>query len=432
MSTSFREPTTRVALVDAYSTGRHLLPALHRHGTECVHVRSQHPDVHMSKAPFPEGFIDDIRHEGDVAATASALRKWEVSCVITGGESGVELADQLAVELGTPGNGMGRPSSRRNKYDMVLAMRDAGLPHAATIISSEADDIIAWAEATAGYPVVLKPVSSCGTDNVMACSSPEQVRAAHEKITTTPDRHGMANTVVLAQEFLDGDEYFVNTVSRDGKHHTVEIWRYYKIPVPGGNIMYDYDEPLAPDDPVAKKVESYTRQVLDALEIRHWAAHTEVMMTARGPVLVECAARVGGGQIPELNTRCFGANQMDLLALAAVKPDEFNRLPATVYQLLQIPRNVSLINPRDHGVVPSDEKMAVIRALPSYARTLMARPEGHVLPRTVDVATQPGWIFLISDDPQQVVADYQKIRQIERDYLYDSDPQPEPAEGPSI
>lgn len=422
MPTSFRTRTTRVAFVDAHSMGRLLLPALHRHGTECVHVQSLMPDVHHLQRPFPDGFVDNIRHDGDVAATASALRTCGVSYVIASGESGVELADQLSAELGTPGNGMSRPTARRNKYDMVLALRDAGLAHAATIVSSDADDIIAWAEATAGYPVVLKPVASSGTDNVVACSSPEQIRAAHEKIMTSTNRHGEANTAVLAQEFLDGDEHFINTVSRDGRHHTVEIWRYYKIKLPGGNIMYDYDEPLSPDDPVAKKLELYTHQVLDALEIRNWAAHSEVMLTARGPVLVECAARLGGGQVPEINNRCFGANQIDLLAQSVVNPDEFNRLPTTAYQLLQHPCNVSLINPRDYGVVPSHETMAAIRALPSYAYTLMAHPEGRPLPRTIDVATQPGWVFLISDDPEMIRADYQKLRQIEHDYLYDSEP----------
>ncbi|MEU3777872.1 ATP-grasp domain-containing protein [Streptomyces sp. NPDC032472] len=406
-------------MVDAYSLGRHLVPALRRHGMECVHVQSPNPDVHLGQMPVPDGFVTNIRHEGDVAATASVLREYGVGQVISGGESGVALADQLSAELGTPGNGMSRPAARRNKYDMVLALREAGLAHAATIVSADAEDVVEWAEETAGYPVVLKPVASAGADNVMACSSPEEIRTAHAKIMGSSDRHGMRNTVVLAQEFLHGDEYFINTVSRDGRHHTVEIWRYYKVRLPGGNFVYDYDEPLSPDDPVAKSLESYTHQVLDALEIRNCAGHSEVMLTADGPVLVECAARPAGAQIPEISTRCFGTSQVELLALSMAKPDEFNRLPTTVYQMLQHTRWVSLINSRDHGVIPSHEKMAAIRALPSHAHTLMAHPEGHLLPRTIDVATLPGWVYLVSDDPEVVRADYRRLRQIESDYLYD-------------
>ncbi|MFD1659667.1 ATP-grasp domain-containing protein [Streptomyces caeni] len=422
MPSSSSAQTRRVAFVDAFAMGRLLLPVMNRLGIECVHVQSPHPDVHLVRLPFPEGFVANVRHHGDVAATASALRELEVGSVISSGESGVELTDRLAAELGTPGNGMSRPTSRRNKYDMVLALHAAGVESAATIVSADADEIIEWAETTAGYPVVLKPVSSCGTDNVVACSSADQVRAVHEKIMTSPDRHGLPNTVVLAQEFLDGDEYFVNTVSRDGRHHTAEIWRYYKTRLPGGNIIYDYNEPLSPDDPQAMTVEAYAHQVLDALEVRNWASHTEIMMTAKGPVLVECAARFGGGQVPDIARRCLGTNQIELVGLSVVDPDEFDRLPTTAYQLLEGLRYVHLINPNDHGVAPSHEAMAAIRALPSYAHAVTTHPAGDPLPRTVDVATQPGYVILISEDPEQLRADYRKLREIERDHLYANSP----------
>ncbi|WP_308072663.1 ATP-grasp domain-containing protein [Streptomyces bambusae] len=408
-----------MAIVDAYSTGSFLPAVLEQYGIECVHVRSPHPDVILSRDP--EGFVHDVRHDGDVAAMASVLREHGVSHVIAGQEAGVELADQLSAELGTPGNGMTRPTARRNKYEMVLALRDAGLAHAASMVSSDADEMVAWVEATVGYPVVVKPVASSSTDNVVACSSPEQVRAAHEKIMNSADRHGMPNTTVLAQEFLEGDEYFVNTVSRGGGHHTVEICRYYKLRIPGGHIISDYNEPLAPDDPIAKELESYTHQVLDALEVHNAAGHTEVMLTSRGPVLVESAARMGGGQVLDINTRCYGTNQVELLALSVAKPEEFDRLPTTAYRILEHHRFVHLINPREHGVVPSREAMAAIRALPSHVFTVMRHPERKQIPRTIDIATQPGFVFLMSDDPAQVVADYRQLRKIERDFLYEPD-----------
>jgi hypothetical protein len=384
-----------------------------------VHVLSPNPDIYET---FDlDDYVGGVRYGGDLAATASVLHEYGVSRVIAAGDSGVELADRLSAELGTPGNGMSRPTARRNKYDMVLAVREAGLAHAASMLSSDADEIIGWAEATAGCSIIMKPVSSSGTDNVIACSSPEQIRAAHKKIMGSADNHGIANTVVLAQEFLEGDEYFVNTVSRAGRHHTGEIWRYYKRRLPGGNIIYDYDEPLAPDDPVARTVERYAHQVLDALEIHNAAAHTEVMLTAGGPVLVETGARLGGGQVLPINTRSFGTNQVELLALSVARPDEFDRLPTTAYQLLQRPRCVSLINPLERGMVPSYGAMAAIRALPSYVHTVLSYPEGHLIPRTIDVQTQPGYVYLISDDPAEVAADYRKLRQIECDHLYDPD-----------
>lgn len=423
MPTVLGTRTKRIAIVDAHSTGSLLPAVLDQYDIECVHVRSPRPDVIPSCAV--EDFIDDIRHFGDIEATASVLRKHEVSNVIAGQEAGVELADQLSAALGAPGNGMTRPTARRNKYEMALALRDAGLAHAAGMVSTDADEIIAWAETAAGYPVVLKPVTGSRTDDAVPCSSPEQIRAVHEKIMNSTDRHGIPHTTVFAQEFLDGDECFVNTVSRDGKHHTVDIWRCHTTRLPGGNSVYDYNEPLAPDDPVAKDLESYTHHVLDALGVHNAAGHTEVILTARGPVLAESAACMGSGQVLDISNRCFGVNQVELLALSLAKPAEFDRLPTTAYQLLEHQRLVHLINPRAHGVIPSYEAMAAIRALPSHVFTVLRHSEGKLIPPTLDAATQPGFVFLVSDDPAQLHADYQKLRAIERDHLYDNNPRQE-------
>ncbi|MFD0597111.1 hypothetical protein ACFQZ4_36620 [Catellatospora coxensis] len=96
----------RVAIVDAYSTGRHLPAALRAYGAECVHVQSSSPDLHL--VPAEEGFVRQLSHD-DVDATVGELRRLQVGLVVAGAESGVELADQLSAALGTPGNGMSRP-----------------------------------------------------------------------------------------------------------------------------------------------------------------------------------------------------------------------------------------------------------------------------------------------------------------------------------
>jgi hypothetical protein len=126
------------------------------------------------------------RCAGDLGQVAFAQRSFEVSAVCHRRVSAVRIAPTVSAELGPPGNGMSRPTARRNKYDMVLALRDAGLAHPASILSTDVDEIIAWAE-TVGYPVILKPVASSSTDSVVECSSPEQVRAVHEKIMNCRD-----------------------------------------------------------------------------------------------------------------------------------------------------------------------------------------------------------------------------------------------------
>ncbi|MEQ4303970.1 ATP-grasp domain-containing protein [Plantactinospora sp. B6F1] len=408
----------RIAVVDAHSTGGYLPDALRARGAQCIHVDSGMPDVHLTLRA--SGFVASVRHDGDLRTTVAALQRLSASAVVAGAESGVELADELNAALGTPGNGMSRPRARRNKFEMVEALREANVAHAATIVSSVPGEIVQWAESSVGWPVVLKPVASAGTDNVVSCASAEEIRAAAEKIMSARDRYGRANSLVLAQEFLAGDEYFVNSVSRDGVHRMGEIWRYYKRHLHDGHIVFDHHEPIAPDDPIALRLGRYTREVLDALEIRNGAGHSEIMFTERGPVLVECGARLGGGQVPHINMRCLGTSQVDLLALSLTDPPAFATLDEIAYRIIERPRHVSLINPYPWGRVPPDDTLAEIRALPSYAHDVLAFPAGHQIPRTIDVVTSPGFVYLISPDRQQIINDYARIREIEREYLYTS------------
>ena len=405
----------KCAIVDAYGIGRFLPAALRRYGVEPIHVRSPFPDVHLRYQP--EDFAVDIQHEDDLAATVARLRAEDVGFVVAAMESGVLLADALSAALGTPGNGMSRPAARRDKYEMVLAVRDAGLAAADSFISSSAEDVVAWALDRGQWPVVLKPVASAGMDNVHFCRSTADIHEAHAAILAATDRYGRRNETALAQQYLDGDEYFVNTVSRLGTHHIVEIWRYHKHQIDDTRSMVSNEHPVASDDPAARLVGEYALGVLDALEIRNGAAHTEIMLTAAGPVLVESGARLGGAHLPDIVSRSIGTNQIDLLALAIARPEEVTagRLPE--YRLRNHVRFLNLIVPRD-GVIPAEPGWAPVRALDSFLELIVTQPAGARIARTVDLASSPGYLYLSADDPTQIERDYARLRELERAGLY--------------
>jgi len=300
---------------------------------------------------------------------------------------------------------------------MARAVQDAGLAVAASFATPSGLDAAAWAEGLGSWPVVLKPLASAGTDNVRICHSAEQVAAEHAAIMASTDRYGLRNETVLAQEYLHGEEYFVNTVSRDGVHHLVEVWRYHKRAIAGGRWMYDYEEPVRLDGPGVAGLVDYALAVLDALEIRNGAAHTEVMLTPTGPVLVECGARMGGSHNPDVVSRCIGTNQIECLALAIARPAEVIERRLPTYQPRSYLRYVTLISP-DDGVVPDVNGFAPVRALPSFLEMVLTTPAGRPAPRTVDLATSMGYVYLDSDDPEQVEVDYKRLRDLEENGLY--------------
>jgi len=403
----------RVAIVDADGIGRYLPAALGRLGLESIHVRSDAPNPQLARRP---DILVQLHHGGDLAATTAALRSYDVGFVVAGTESGVLLADALSQSLGTPGNGMSRPLARRDKYEMARAVRDAGLRAAPTIATADLAELLAWRERLGEWPVVLKPPASAGTDNVLFCHTAAEIAAGFTTIMGALDRYDRHNTAVVAQAYLHGEEFFVNTVSRDGAHHVVEVWRYSKRMI-DGHPMYDYEEPVPPAEPAVAIVADYVLAVLDALEIRNGAAHTEVILTADGPVLVESAARCGGSHEPDIVSGCLGTDQIECLALAIAAPQDLidGRLPS--YRPRTRLRYVTLISPSG-GQVPSAERLASLRALPSFLDVVLTAPEGAALRPTVDLGSSPGYVYLSSPDPAEIDADYRRLRALEATGLY--------------
>ena len=74
-------------------------------------------------------------------------------------------------------------------------------------------------------PVIVKPVESAGSDGVMLCQTKEDAQAHFELLLRSQRKVGSQSASVLVQEFLKGDEYVVDHVSRDGVHKTVMIWK---------------------------------------------------------------------------------------------------------------------------------------------------------------------------------------------------------------
>ncbi|WP_158240642.1 GNAT family N-acetyltransferase [Telmatospirillum siberiense] len=315
-----------LAIVDPYDAGTMLPAAFARYGVSSVMVGST-PDIPGEETVSfdPAEFHRLLFWRDDIDATVAALREDGVDSVIAGSERGVILADRLAEGLGAPGNGTALSPARRDKFLMIEQLRCHGVRGPRQLQSDTLDAILSWSEAGGHWPIVLKPRCSKGADGVRLCASREAVVRAFRDIHGRVDRLGFHNDTVLAQEYLRGREYVVDTVSRDGRHRLAGLWVYGK-PAP------DYDtlgllatkELLATDGPLANRLFDFAKRVLDALGIRHGAGHCEIIVDDVGPALVEIGARLHGGPPAHLMSRAVsGDSQLDMLVRSCVAPSDF-------------------------------------------------------------------------------------------------------------
>jgi len=402
-------------LVDAYSTGNYLPPAFARLGVDLLHLQSTPELMPSMLAPARESYQDFLVHDQD--DTERDLKELGVSFVLAGQEAGVPLADSLSETLGLRTNGATLSSARRNKHHMIEAVAAAGLRTAEQLLTTDADEAVAWATSRGHWPCVAKPLESASTDGVFVCRNEDDLRRAFPAILTAQNIFDDPNEQVLVQSYLAGTEYIVDSVSVDGHAVIVGVWQYDKRLLSNGKPIYNRDILVDPDAAVVGPMVEYTREVLAALGVRNGPAHSEIIVTERGPVVVEVGARLNGNMHPVFHDICLGANQADLTALAYVRPDEFARVDA-LYTKRQ-PAIVFNTPTELSGRIASVDTAIVdqIRALPSVVDVTIKRKAGDVIVPTRDLLTSPIRVFMTAPDQETLDADYRFIDSV-RESVY--------------
>ena len=301
-------------VVDPVGTGQDYPAVFADAGVEVVAAMSR-PEPIALYAPtwHPERFRHIHYDNGDIPALAATLREYQPVCLIPGSETGVELADAL-IELVVPGSGHdpALASARRDKWEMARALERAGLPRLRQMCSADPDEIDRWLTDTGldTARVVVKPPKSAATDDVHIVDKGKDWRPLFEQIHGKVNEFGLRNDAVLVQEYADGPEFLIDSYSVDGRHGLVDVCRYTKVQRGDRIGIYDLVDFIEPDHPDVLATWPYARQVLDAVGIRNGCCHTEVILTAAGPRLLEVGARPAGGGHQMISELATGSNHL--------------------------------------------------------------------------------------------------------------------------
>lgn len=175
-------------------------------------------------------------------------------------------------------------------------------------------------------------------------------------------------------------------------------------------------EPVDISSPVTKILISYTRRVLDAMEIQHGPTHAEVMMTADGPCLVEMNCRAHGGDGNWRSLGCAltgGYSQVEGTADAFLDPQAFDRLPDIPPSPFKASGQEVILVSFSKGKVKSAPGFDVIRQLPSFVCFETSVKAGTEVDYTIDLLTGIGSVILMHKDPEVVKRDIDFIRYME-------------------
>lgn len=414
-----------VVVVDPVSTGAVVAhQAVHRMGLQVICVWSESIPEEL------KGFVAHgmgishagvLSHEvGEVAKTAAAVRAIGANVVacIVGCETGVSLGDALAEALQLPGNGTLKSGLRRNKYAQAEAVRSAGLeaPFQMQVDSIEGVEAFLAAWSPSPYRAVVKPVEGAGSDGVSICDSRDGVVAAYRALEGTKNVLGLTNYSVLLQEYLAGEEYVVDTVSRDGVHKCVALWKYDKRVYNGAPVVYYGMQLLAIDsEPRLAEMVGYTASVLDALGIRHGCCHTEIMLVERGPVLVEVNCRIHGGEgtWAPMAEAALGYSAVTAMLDCYLDPAAFADLPVVPSDFSVHVMEAKLRSPVA-GVLKSinEERWLAITRLSSFKSACVMVSVGQPIAKTIDACSASGNVNLQHESLEVLRRDYAAFHEL--------------------
>jgi biotin carboxylase len=291
---------------------------------------------------------------------------------------------------------------------MTSRVNQHGLAVAKQICSDDLSLLLAWYQNHNQSRVVVKPIDSAGSEDVFICDNQDSLANAIKKIIGKSNLIGGLNSKVLLQEYLSGTEYVINTVAYQGKQWFTDVWKVTKHLNAAGRNLYDYDELCNPEDPAVLACIDYVEHCLNALELTFGPGHTEVILTEKGPHLLETAARISGAANPKLIGDATGTDQVRLSAISCIAPEKLKNYP-THYERRMYARSVHL-QVRNPHVFSHDKVRRFLNTLPSFSNVIFRAQDNSEVDITCDVSTCPAAFFLGHQDETQIEQDYQDFR----------------------
>lgn len=336
----------------------------------------------------------------DPAAAARAVvafaRDYPFDAVVATDDPTSTLAAHLSAALGLRHNSPEAAEASRNKFVRRRILKEAGL-------LSPAFEVVREPTTTVGFPCVLKPVSLAASRGVIRADTPEQFRAAFDRITALLSSLGQPREV-LVEEFIPGDEVAIEALLTDGRLRLLAI---FDKPDPLDGPFFEetiYVTPSRLPEATQREIAAVAQQACRALGLVTGPIHAELRVNARGPWVLEVAARSIGGRCARALR--FGAGiSLEELILRHATGQEVDALVretgASGVMMIPIPRRGVLEKVRRKG--PNTE----ITILPG--QEVVPLPEGN---------RYLGFIFARGETPAEVEAALRREHaELEIDYL---------------
>jgi carbamoylphosphate synthase large subunit len=235
--------------------------------------------------------VKSVVHEPSLQAAVQSIQgKVWVDRLEATVEAHVMAAAVVREATGIPGTSVNTTYLCRDKPAMKAALRKAGISCAQSTRAESPADAREFA-ATVGYPLIIKPPAGAGAAGTYRVRDDD----ALERVIV---ESGLADGVAVAvEEFIEGHEGFIDTITIDGKVGHEFITHYYPNVLEAMRQRWISPQMVATNrigEPGYAEVREMTRKVISILDIGTSATHMEWFYGPKGLKFSEIGCRPPG------------------------------------------------------------------------------------------------------------------------------------------
>ncbi len=299
--------------------GRHQRRAIQR--AKELELRVVAVDRNPDALGLKEADITKVVDYADPGAVIKAVGRIKIDGVLTvSADSAVPAVAAIAAELGLPGIGVETAHLMTHKIAMRRRLAEVGVPQprfAALRTLSERHRALD----EVGLPAVLKPADSGGQRGVFRIESMDDVEAhLHEVLTISPTGEA------ILEEYVEGTEMNGIVIAHGGEQVPLTLSDRLRPPGIGFGVGWIHVYPAAVYGHQLEESERIATYGVKVLGLDNGIAFPQLIAAPGGRVvMVECAARIPGGQMADLvrHAVCVDLIEVQLrLALGETLPDE--------------------------------------------------------------------------------------------------------------
>lgn len=339
--------------------------------------------------------IPDVKKEIistiDIESVMSAAKKHNIDAIMTlASDMPIMTVAKVSKKLGLVGVDLDTAIKATNKSKMRESLKSFGVPVPLFYKVDSLDKCIKAVNKikNKGYKCILKPADNSGSRGIVLLPDFNEKTI---NIAYNYSKNNSRNKIVMVEEFMEGPEVSVETISVDGKCNIIQITDKITTGAPYF-VEMGHSQPSQLPDSIKDKIKEITIAANKAIGIISGPSHTEIKITQNGPKIVEIGARLGGDNITtHLTPLSTGVDMVESCIKIALgeKPDiriKYDKASAIRYL------------DQSHGRIKSIRGVEEASKLPGIIQISIIHGKDHIINGIKSSSDRVGFVIGQADD----------------------------------